>query len=62
MRASNVHGKDPELRANLFWFEMKCFDEQIEELQKSEEPKAEELLAKFQSKRNIVSQLARPPK
>ena len=62
MHTSNAHGKDPELRANLFWFELKCLDEQIEELQKSETPKAKHLLPKLQSKRNIVSKLARPPK
>ena len=54
--------KDPQLRANLFWFELKCLDEQIEELQQSEAQQAKQLLPKLRSKRNIVSQLAKPPK
>lgn len=60
MRASNEH--DIELRANLFWFELQCIDEQIEALKNPKSPREKRLLDSFRSRRHIISQLARPPK
>ncbi len=52
--------KDPQLRSNLFWFELKCLDEQIGKLQQSEARLRKQRI-RLQSKRVHVSQLAKPP-
>ena len=53
--------KDPELRANIRWFELQCIEEQIERLSKSEKEFDKRLVLILQHKREYVRPLAKKP-